>query len=158
MLKQKMPSDKEVKRFSCPAGDRKKPVYKYVFDENYGCPRRVLNGYTDLQDFIQQSADDVDFASIGKMLVDTKNNVLSHFVSKDGEVVDVTGLPRNIHEVNALHNKMKASFDSLPQDVKVMFNNDFDTFRKAYNKGNLAQILSASEKKVEKVTTESETE
>ena len=139
MLETKLP--KKPKWFRCPAGDRKKPVYKYVYDEKYGCPRRVLNGYSDWFDYIQASADDVDFKSIGKMLVDNRNNVVSHFISKDGEVFDATGLPRNIHEVNALHNKMMDSFNNLDPEIKVLFNNDFEVFRKAYKHGNLAAML-----------------
>lgn len=146
MLKTKLPS--KPKWFTCPAGNRKKPVYKYEYDEKYGCPRRVLNGYTDLHEYIQASADDVDFKSIGKMLVDNRNNVVSHFVSKDGEVFDQTGLPRNIHEVNALHNKMKASFDGLDPEIKKIFNDDFEVFRSAYKKGNLAAMLQPKQETV----------
>lgn len=153
MLKHKMPNEKDIHNIPSPSGDRKKPVYKYVYDEKYGCPRRVLNGYVDFQDSIEEFKDDIDFSAIGKMLVDNRNNVISHFVSKDGEVVDVTGLPRNIHEINALHNKMKASFDGLDPEIRKIFNDDFDVFRSAYKKGNLAAML---QPKQEEVVTEQE--
>lgn len=135
MLNQKMPS--KILELKCNAGDRKKPVYKYVYDEKYGCPRRVHNGDINIQDIIQQSADDVDFKSIGKMLVDNRDNVLSHFDATGERVIDTTLMPRNIHEYEALHNKMKASFEGLPADVKALFGNDFDSFRTAYLNGTM---------------------
>ena len=56
---------KTIKIVGCPTGSEKRPAWKYVYDENYGCPRRVKNGEVNVQDLIQQSADDVDFKSIG---------------------------------------------------------------------------------------------
>lgn len=132
---------KSYKKLTCPAGNRKKPLYKYEYDENLHCPRRVKNGEMDLADFIQASADDVDFKSIGKMLVDTRDNVIDHF-KMEGETLDITALPRNIHEYELLHNKMKANFDGLPSDMKVLFQNDFEIFSRAWKNGSITQVLS----------------
>lgn len=132
---------KKLKTNFSPSGDRKKPAWRYEYNEALKCPTRVLNGYVDLQDFIQQSADDVDFKAIGKMLVDTKANVIDHFVSRDGEVVDVTGMPRNVHEFEALHNKLRKEFDALPADMKILFDNDFNLFSSAYRKGTIGTTL-----------------
>lgn len=131
---------KEVKTYGCNPGNKKRPLYKYVYDEKYGCPRRVLNGYMDVQDFIQQSVDDVDFKAIGKMLVDNRDNVISHFEGDD-RIIDTTLQPRNVHEFQALHNKMKASFEGLPDDIKALFGNDFQTFAKAYQSGTMKQTF-----------------
>lgn len=140
MLKKKMPTEKELKYFKGNPGNRKKPVYKYAYDEKYGCPRRVLNGYTDIQEFIQMSADDVDFSAIGKMLVDTKKNVVDHFTTKDGKVLDLTGQPRNIHEYAAMHNKLTESYNALPDDIRGLFGS-FDSFRAAYINGSMKNVL-----------------
>ena len=105
---------KERKEHFCKAGKATKPVYKYVYDEKHACPRRVLNGEVNVQDMIQSYADDVDFAAMGKMLVANKENVIDHF-ALNGEIQDVTGLPRNIHEMSALHNKMKEEFEKYGQ-------------------------------------------
>ena len=149
----KMPSKIVFKPVS--AGSRKKTVFKYVYSEKHGCPRRVENGEIDIQDMIQAYADDVDFKAIGKMLVDTRDNVKSHFTDMNGEVMDVTGLPRNIHEYEALHNKMKSSFEALPDEVKVLFNNDLDVFKTAWQSGSLGSIFETYEKS-QQVTQESE--
>lgn len=118
----------------------KKILYKYEYDPKFGCPRRVPSGVMDMQDYIQQSADDVDFKQIGKMLVDTKANAIDHF-TYDGEVFDVTKLPRNIHEYEAQHNKMLQEFDNIDPGVKALFGNDFDQFANAWRSGSLGQIL-----------------
>lgn len=143
----KMPS-KITYKFSNPGSD-KKTVYKYVYSEKHGCPRRVPNGTVNIQDMIQAYADDVDFKAIGKMLVDTRDNVKSHFTDMNGEIMDITGLPRNIHEYEALHNKMKTSFDGLPDEVKVLFNNDLDIFKTAWQSGNLGSIFETYNKSKE---------
>lgn len=129
-----------IRKFYCSPGERKKPLYKYEFDPAYGCPRRVKSGEMDIQDFIQQSADDVDFKAIGKMLVDTRDNVAGHF-NLEGEIMDVTKLPRNIHEYEALHNKMLAEFEGLPAGVKSLFNNDFNLFSSAWKSGTIGSTL-----------------
>lgn len=149
----KMP--KSLKINYCHPGDKKRPLYNYKFDEKYGCPRRVLNGYMDQQEYIQQSADDVDFKAIGKMLVDNRDNVITHFTSDTGEIIDVTGQPRNIHEYNNLQNKMREEFEAMPTDIKALFANDFDTFSKSYRNGTLGSTLETYYKsKVEPAPTE----
>lgn len=136
-------------------GSKEKVIYKYVYDEAHHCPRRVPNGTIDLQEYIQQSADDVDFKAIGKMLVDTRDNVVDHF-NLNGEEMDITRVPRNIHEYEALHNKMKASFEGLDPDVKRLFQDDFDLFRSAWTNGSIEHILNTASKAADvPVTSES---
>lgn len=134
----KMP--KTIKRFPTPSGSKEKVTYKYEYDPKYGCPRRVVSGKVDLQAYIQASADDVDFKAIGKMLVDNRDNVLSHF-ELEGETMDITGLPRNIHEYEALHNKMLKSYEGLPSDIKALFSNDFDVFASSWKNGTIGTVL-----------------
>ena len=120
-----------------PVGSKDRPLYKYVYDEAYGCPRRVLNGHYDFHAFIQEGRDSVDFNSLGKILVDTKANIIDHFVSKDGEVVDITGTPRNIHEASKLFNDLKDNFDALPKELKALFDDSFNSFSISYRNGTL---------------------
>ena len=142
-----MPKKFGFKSSSC--GSRKKTVYKYVYDERYGCPRRVANGEIDVHEMIQAYSDDVDFKAIGKMLVDTRDNVKSHFTDINGEVIDVTGQPRNIHEYEALHDKMMSQFDALPADLKALFGGSFDGYRKAYADGSMVSIFETYGKSLE---------
>lgn len=141
-----------------PSGNRYKTLYKYEFDEKLGCPRRVENGKMDIVDFIQQSANDVDFKAIGKMLVDTRDNVASHFQDDKGQTLDITRLPRNIHEYEALNNKMKKSFDDLDPDVKRLFADDFDVFAKSWRNGSIKGVFDTYNKaKVSAAAVESKT-
>lgn len=139
---------KNLKLKTCPAGSKSKEVFKYEYDQKYGCPRRVKNGSIDIDEYIQQSKDSVDFAAMGKMLLNTKDNVIDHF-SINGEVFDQTALPRNIHEYEALHNKMKTSFEGLTPDIKAIFGNDFAVFAKVYQSGNIKKALAGAFKKPE---------
>ena len=143
-----IPKLKEHKTFYAPAGKQTKTVYKYVYDEKYACPRRVANGQVNIQEMIQSYADDVDFAALGKMLVANKENVVDHF-DLNGEVQDVTGLPRNIHEYEALHNKMKAEFEKLPQDMRNLFGS-FDNFSNAWRNGTIGGVLDTYYKSLQK--------
>ncbi len=148
---------KEVKFKGSSAGNKKKPVYKYVYDEKYGCPRRVLNGYIDLQEFIQQSANDVDFKTLGKMLVDTRLNIIGHF-EVDGEVFDQTALPRDVREYETLYNKIKGEFDSLPVGIKELFGNDLGQFKNAWMNGSIGTILNTYYQSQVSPTTENKDE
>lgn len=120
------------------SGKKTKVVYKYVYDEKHGCPRRVPNGEMNIQDMIQSYADDVDFAALGKMLVANKENVIDHF-AMNGEVEDITGLPRNIHEMNALHNKMVEEYEKIEPGFKQMFGS-LDAFKQAWSSGRLGEM------------------
>lgn len=131
-----MPDQKKSFKKKSLVYPKTKPLYKYEFNPAYGCPRRVKSGEMDLHDYIQQSADDVDFKSIGKMLVDTRDNVIDHF-SLNGEVMDVTKLPRNIHEYEQMHNTMLKEFNNLPAELKVLFQDDFNLFANAWKSGKL---------------------
>lgn len=128
---------KNLKQFFSPKGSKDKTLYKYVYDEKYGCPRRVVSGSMDLYAYVQEGRDQVDFSSLGKMLVDTKANIVDHFVSKDGQVIDITGQPRNIHEAVKLMSDLQDSFDQLPTELKALFDNDFDSFRASYKAGTI---------------------
>lgn len=138
----------KVKEKFCSSGKKDRPVYKYVYDEKYGCPRRVLSGYINQFDFIQESRDSVDFKSLGKMLIDNKANIVDHFISKDGEVIDITGQPRDIHEASRMYNELHESFDNLPLEIKALFENDFDTFRASYKAGTLGSKIDAYYKSI----------
>jgi len=130
---------KQIKKFYCSAGSKTKVVFKYVYDEKYACPRRVANGEVSIDDMIQSYADDVDFSVMGKMLVANKDNVLDHFIL-NGEIQDVTGLPRNIHEYEYLHNKMKEEYQKLPTDLQNIFGS-FEGFRNAWSENRISSIL-----------------
>ena len=143
---------KKIKFLCVPAGEKEKTVFKYVYSEKHGCPRRVANGKVNVQDLIQSYADDVDFKAIGKMLVDTRDNVVSHFTDCNGEIIDVTGQPRNIHEFEALHNKMKAKFEELPDGLKELFGNDFNQFAKSYREGTIGSIFETYSKSIAEPT------
>lgn len=131
---------KKITRCHAYSGKKDKIAFKYEYSEKHGCPRRVQNGKVNFDDMIQSYSDDVDFKAIGKMLVDTRDNVVSHF-DLNGEVMDVTGLPRNIHEYEALHNKMKSEYEKLPDDLKTLFNNDFDQFSKSWKTGQIGSVM-----------------
>lgn len=134
----KIPSKIQFK--NAPRGEKDKITYKYVYDEKHHCPRRVVSGKYDLDAMIQSYADDVDFKAIGQMLVDTRDNVRGHF-DLNGETMDVTGLPRNIHEMQALHNKMRDEFYKLPDDMKALFGNDFGSFSSSWQSGQIGSVL-----------------
>lgn len=143
----KMP--KSVKVLHQHAGKKEKPIYKYVYDEKHGCPRRVQTGICNIDEFIQQSADTVDFKAIGQMLVDTRDNVVSHFSSVEGETIDITGQPRNIHEYADLQAKIKSSFESYPEELKVLFGS-FEGFSRAYRNGSVGQVIDSYYKSLSK--------
>lgn len=133
-----IPDKKRTEHFAS-SGCKTKTVYKYVYNEAYACPRRVANGQINVDDMIQQYADDVDFVQLGKMLVANKENVVDHF-ALNGEVQDVTGLPRNIHEYEYLHNKIKEEYEKMPDELKNLFGS-FEGFRSSWTSGTIGGVL-----------------
>lgn len=153
-----LPSIKDVKKYkrkSAPIGSKTKPVYDFKYDEKYGCPRRVIKGVLDLDEYIQQCADDIDFKALGKMIVDTRDNVVSHF-TMEGEMFDQTALPRDVRELESLYKTMYAEFDKLPSDVKALFGDDFNQFKTSWMNGSIGNVLDAYYKSLTPAPTTSE--
>ena len=135
------------KTFYASAGKKLKKVYKYVYSEELQCPRRVENGFINVDEMIQSYKDDVDFAALGKMLVTNKENVIDHF-ALNGEIQDVTGLPRNIHEYEALYNKMKEEYEKIPEELKSMFGS-FDGFSEAWRSNRIGSMIDTYYKSIQ---------
>lgn len=137
----KLPS--KLKEFFSPAGTRKQVVYKYEMDEKLGCPVRVPNGFIDLDDFIQQSADDIDFKALGTALIgaDASLDGVNARFRTDAPLVDISGLPKDVHQLSAMHNKLKQDFDNLPADLQNLFDNDYSLFIDAARKGTIGKTI-----------------
>lgn len=135
-----LPYPDEIKFHFANKGKRKKVVYVPGPSDRLGRPEFVPNGLVDVQDFIDASADDIDFKALGNVLVGTGGDVRHHFFS-DAPITDVTQLPRNIHELSAMHNKLKKEFDQLPDGLRFLFNDDYESFIKAGKDGSIGQIF-----------------
>ena len=135
------PLPKKLVTFKAEIGSPKKVVYKYELDPDYGCPRRVPNGFVDIDDFIQESADDIDFKSLGRALIGQGERDVRHHFFSDEPIVDASQLPHNIHELSAMHNKLKKEFDALPEGLQALFENDYEKFIAAGKNGTVGQTI-----------------
>lgn len=132
-----------VQKF-CSTGKRTRPIYEYKRVEGWDIPRQVKTGDMDFQEYIQQSKDDVDFITLGKTLVQYRENVAAHFVA-DGKDISLIDLPRNLREYDVMYSKMKKSFEALPDDVRSLFNNDLQVFADQLKSGSLQGTLDTYE-------------
>jgi hypothetical protein len=99
-------------QFSEP-GSRFAPVYSLASKE-HGCFELEITGEKDIYTEIQSHADSVDIKNIMLRYELGDENILQQ---RTGMYVDITGLPTNQAEVNAITITAKNQFDSLPLEL-----------------------------------------
>lgn len=107
----------------------------------------------DLQEYINSFADSVDI----NVIIDrfTKGDISAipgvAVISDDGQnIVDITDMPENPHELHERVIKGYEIFDNLPDDVKAMYNSPDDFFN-SINSTVARGIADGISEKVEKV-------
>lgn len=120
------------------SGDRFRVDFCDSFDEQ----GRVLVkecGSTDWQAYIDSHFDSVDLYTILSRIVRNPENIddvrlaLDDYLRATGQGVsgsflDLSGLPKNIHEVNKGYVQMTEFFNNLPASVRHDFHNSVDEF------------------------------
>lgn len=118
---------KKVEIIPSDAGDSTRDTFKFVYDDDLGCPRATKTGTIDFQAYIDASKDSTD---INLIVQRVNNGNLSplHVMDNYSNYEDVTCLPSNMQELSKFADNLKGSFEKFPDDIKALFNNDYNDF------------------------------
>lgn len=122
-----------------PTGERVKPVYKLVTDEETHKSRLVEVDKTNVYDAIQSYASSCDLTTRLAMFANGDKNALT---GGRGVYCDLTGVPRSYVEAQRQAINADNVYNSLPDDVRSAFGS-FSEFRNEYVKGTLDKTLNA---------------
>lgn len=106
------------------AGERYKIEYKLELDE-HGVEHLVECGKTDMQEFIQSHADSVDLNLMIQRYTMGDTDALERM---QGFYADVSGMPVSMAEMLNVHNKGKMLFETLPQEIREVYGNNYVSF------------------------------
>lgn len=106
------------------AGERYKIEYKLELDE-HGVEHLVECGKTDMQEYIQSHADSVDLNMMIQRYTMGDTDALERM---QGFYADVSGMPVSMAEMLNVHNKGKMLFETLPQEIREVYGNNYVSF------------------------------
>lgn len=106
------------------AGERYKIEYKLELDE-HGVEHLVKCGKTDMHEYIQSHADSVDLNLMIQRYTMGDTDALERM---QGFYADVSGMPVSMAEMLNVHNKGKMLFETLPQEIREAYGNNYVTF------------------------------
>lgn len=115
--------DDAIPEYSC-SGDPYAKTFELRLNRD-GVLDIVETGSTYIPDMIESFAESVKIDNILDRFRNGETDVLNQ---REGAFVNLTALPSNIFEAYRLIENGRASFDSLPADVKVKFNNSYSEF------------------------------
>lgn len=118
-------------RFITSPGNRFNPTYSVVYDKN-GVKDLEVSGRVDTYAEIQSFADSVD---LNLILERFANGDVDAINRRTGQYLDLTGMPRNIHEVYQLIANATDYFEHLPTDFKSQYGNSVSQFLAAVQNG-----------------------
>lgn len=111
----------------CPVGDGQRDLFEERVDEK-GNRYLAVVGRESIKDFIQASKEGTEISTILKRF--SRTGDISILQQRPGFYCDITNLPSNLMEAQNHLIKLQKSFDHLPSDKKLEFDNSFDKFVK----------------------------
>lgn len=106
------------------SGDRYHTTFTGKYNSS-GVLELVETGKEDIYDMIQSHADSVD---IHVLLKRYANGEMDVFEKREGQYFDATEMPTTFAEMLNIVNNAKATFDSLPQELRNKFDQSFEVF------------------------------
>lgn len=106
-----------------PVGDGTAPIYEEFVEDGH----RVLKetGRENLFDYVQASKDECDIYNILARYQRGDVDVLNR---RQGQYLDVVGLPTNMAEAHQLMIDVERKFNSLDPEIRKKFDNSVDVF------------------------------
>lgn len=112
-------------------------TFKFEYDEEYKCPRRVITGEIDWQGYIEASKDSTDI----NLIVQRANNGNNAGLNvMNGVYEDISELPSNMQDLSKFADNIRNDFDKFPDEVKKLFG-DYQTFMNMTINGSVNNIL-----------------
>lgn len=135
--------EKPPKRAANP-GSRTEPHYVQRYDET-GHPYLVKDGETDVYAIIQSHKEECDINILLQKYVAGDMTVMR----KDGQYVDITDLPENMHEMVNYISAQRERFEALPTAIKQKFENSFEVWATAAGTSDWLEKMGLNGKKEE---------
>ena len=105
----------------------------------------MKDGETDVYAIIQSHKEECDINILLQKYVAGDMTVMR----KDGQYVDITDLPENMHEMVNYISAQRERFEALPTAIKQKFENSFEVWATAAGTGDWLEKMGLSEKKEE---------
>lgn len=125
-------------------GSRTEPHYVQRYDDT-GHPYLVKDGETDVYAIIQSHKEECDINILLQKYTAGDMTVMR----KDGQYVDITDLPENMHEMVNYISAQRERFEALPTAIKQKFENSFEVWATAAGTGDWLEKMGLSGKKEE---------
>lgn len=123
------------------SGSQNRDTFKFEYDDELGCPRSVKSGTIDYQAYIDASKDSTDINLIVQR-VNAGNLSPLHVMDGNAVYEDVSKLPNNMQELSKFTDKLKLDFDKFDNDLKMLFDNDYNKFINCTIDGSINNIIS----------------
>lgn len=120
-----------------PAGSRYRKKYIKSFSDN-GTPVLVQDGIEDVYDSIQKAAPGNVIEDLIRRAQSGDDSAIPQPVDS---FVDLTGVPKDMLEANAMLSKAKESFLKLPPAIRSRYSNNFSTFMEAVQDGSFQKDM-----------------
>lgn len=134
--------EKPPRRCNC-CGNRMETQYAERYDEN-GHPYLVKTGEVDTYKIIQSHKEECDIRNILMRYSEGDTSVVH-----EGQYIDTTNIPTNVHEMFNFMNSQKEKFDALPTAIKQKFDNSFEVWASAAGTNEWLEKMGMNEKKPE---------
>lgn len=145
---------KTVVRNRTPRGDRFVIPTRYFIDKVTGAKKAEpdIDNKFDLHEKIQSSRDSCDMAVIVQKYLNGDLSVVN--VKVPSGVSDTTILAKNEYQAQELAKQAYLNFQTLPEDIRALFNNDHMTYYEAIMNKTAVNIINQAKQTTETKATE----
>lgn len=119
-------------------GSGKSRHVEYKWSDKFNCMIPFMGDEFNLYEQIQLSKTSCDLDMIIKRAKAGDTSVLN---VRAGSYADVSTIPDNLNDLNALHNRINDSFNNFPKEIKDLFGGKLDNFSNAVADGSYEKTI-----------------
>lgn len=128
MLWSNRATERQRPRTKSTTGDGTEPVYEYEVNKETGRKELRMVARESIYDKVQESLEETKIQNIVRRATfDPEALGSTEWMEKQG-LVDITGLPTNIHEYHDFMLTAEKDFAKMPSEIRELFGNSLETF------------------------------
>lgn len=128
MLWSNRATERKRARTKSATGDGTEPVYEYEVNKETGRKELRMVARESIYDKVQESLEETKIQNIVRRATfDPEALGSTEWMEKQG-LVDITGLPTNIHEYHDFMLTAEKDFAKMPSEIRELFGNSLETF------------------------------
>ena len=128
MLWSNRATERQRPRTKSTTGDGTEPVYEYEVNKETGHKELRMVARESIYDKVQESLEETKIQNIVRRATfDPEALGSTEWMEKQG-LVDITGLPTNIHEYHDFMLTAEKDFAKMPSEIRELFGNSLETF------------------------------